>query len=680
MAPATTSGTSRDEGIGERCLRDDDRCEKEETTDKPFRVQQADANPQNPSSKDYLSTERFALLSYIHPNTKRALNNGFGFDFLTKVQAAAMPYACQGFDVLAKARTGTGKTLAFLIPMVERVCANRNARSNDIKGLVLSPTRELALQTHGECALLMQYHPTMRCAVVYGGTNIRSEVSALQGTIDILTATPGRLIDHTDNTSGFVDKLRGVTTLTLDEADRMLEMGFRPSIDKILKCLKTSHEGRQTLLFSATVPNDLVKVAPEVLSEEFWLVDTLAGTAVRATNASTTRQQRTRGRESDSQRVEALRSDAPVKLKADDPVASVAEVIQEYVVTSFSDQILTVFHLLDAERKLNHADYKIMVFFTTARLTQLFAELFNAMGITTLEIHSRKSQSARMKASEAFRVAKRVTLFSSDVSARGMDYPGVTYVLQVGLPASAEQYLHRLGRTARAGKMGRGTLLLSDFECFFLQQLRHLPLHDATSQTMRELTAERDKISACVRDGLAHTGRDIKGMAYAAWLGYYNSSKVKWTKAELVREANYFATECLGLPSPPPLMSKTIGKMGLKGVPGLVVESRRTAVRPRVESEGSGDEDGDGYRGDEQKQNPARREYQHNLGGGQWGQRSNPPPPPAQASRGAPRDYSHFEDPYACSYDGVPFRERAPPSIKFVQDYRRRQGAAAPPR
>jgi ATP-dependent RNA helicase MSS116 len=142
-------------------------------------------------------------------------------------------------------------------------------------------------------------------------------------------------------------------------------------------------------------------------------------------------------------------------------------------------------------------------------------------------------------------------------------------VLQVGVPSSTEQYIHRLGRTARAGKKGRGSLVLCDFETFFLRGLSQLPIKDVSAALPKMDNAVADMLY----NGLSRVPKQTKAMAYAAWLGYYNSAKVSWTKPELVRQANYFATECLFLPSPPELQRKTVGKMGLKGVPGLVLEA-----------------------------------------------------------------------------------------------------------
>merc|ERR1711871_1230007 len=218
-------------------------------------------------------------------------------------------------------------------------------------------------------------------------------------------------------------------------------------------------------------------------------------------------------------------------------------------------------------------DYKIIVFFTTARLTGFMARLFNEMGVKTLEIHSRKSQSQRSRTADQFRDGCNLILFSSDVSARGMDYPDVTCVLQVGL-TDREQYIHRLGRTARAGKEGHGTLLLAPFETSSMTKtLSDIPLRTVSLETLR-----LDGFRSAVDRGLQKVMRDpeFKSLAqstYAAWLGFYNSNlkNCGWDKPELVRQANLYS-KCLGLLEVPFLEKKTVGKMSLRGVPGLMIK------------------------------------------------------------------------------------------------------------
>jgi ATP-dependent RNA helicase MSS116 len=226
----------------------------------------------------------------------------------------------------------------------------------------------------------------------------------------------------------------------LDEADRLLEMGFRPSLEAILRALPPKGPARQSLLFSATVPDDVLAIATTVLKPGYEFVNTVP--------------------EEESQTHEHVRISALqfnfINLK------TLLQVPQEYVVTPFQSLVPNLVRLIRHQTSAV-AGYKIMVFFTTARFTQYMASLWKAMGTPVLEIHSRKSQGQRIAASKAFDTGTNVIMFSSDVSARGMDYEGVTCVIQVGL-TDRSQYIHRLGRTARAGKGGCGLLLLADDE------------------------------------------------------------------------------------------------------------------------------------------------------------------------------------------------------------------------
>jgi len=211
---------------------------------------------------------------------------------------------------------------------------------------------------------------------------------------------------------------------------------------------------------------------------------------------------------------------------------------------------------------MREPDFKIIVFCVTARQTQQAAETFQKMGLPALQIHSRMSQSARTKTSEKFRGGTNMIMFSSDVSARGMDYPDVTFVIQVGVPSDKAQYVHRIGRTARAGKSGSGFLLLSDFETYFMNDVKDLPLQRATLQITPQQVA-------AVQQALAQMDPKTGEQAYQAWLGFYNSQKrIRWSKPELVQQANNYA-QTIGLSYVPALEKKTVGKMGLKGVPGL---------------------------------------------------------------------------------------------------------------
>lgn len=333
------------------------------------------------------------------------------------------------------------------------------------------------------------------------------------------------------------ERMARLDTLIFDEADQLLDMGFRPDIQRILHLLEPSYKTRQTLLFSATIPDSVSEIANIAMRSGYNFVDTVG----------------------------------------EDTKQTHLHVKQELMITRQESQVCALMNILERESNSNTEAYKIIVFFTTARLTGFMSELFNSVknkiGYDVLEIHSRKSQKQRERASEEFRKRRKAVMFSSDVTARGMDYPDVTYVLQVGL-TDRSQYIHRLGRTARAGKDGKGGLLLADYEKDYMvkRELSDMPL---------ELTPIPDTeiSSIAASQGILNVSK-IQGLqlsaeqAYRAWLGYYNGhlKKVKWDKRTLVCQGNMWGKE-IGLKDQPSLQKRTIGKMGLKGIPGLKVEN-----------------------------------------------------------------------------------------------------------
>ncbi|KAL7546702.1 hypothetical protein ACHAWF_010047 [Thalassiosira exigua] len=504
----------------------------------PQPPQQARSNDDAASSKklSHMTAERFADLS-ISPESRRALSDVFKYECMTSVQAETLPLILQrnDRDCLAKAKTGTGKTLAFMIPTVERIRETVNrGRATDVHCLVVSPTRELALQIGKETEKLLTFHsPKLRKVVTcFGGTNKSKDLRALKGVVPIVVATPGRLLDHLQSTD-LAERMANLDTLVFDEADQLLDMGFRPDILRILKLLEPSRGRRQTLLFSATIPQQVEEIARIGMRPQYDFVDTVG-------------------------------YEEPTHL----------HVKQAVTISRQEELVRDLFAIL--EKETSEKPYKIIVFFTTARLTGFLAELFNsvssATGYDVLEIHSRKAQKQRERASEQFRKSANAVLFSSDVTARGMDYPDVTFVLQVGL-TDKSQYVHRLGRTARAGKDGRGGLLLAEYE------ERHMVKRELADMPLEPEGAPRStKADELAERAVQNVGRD-KGLrnsaeqAYRAWLGYYNGHlrKVGWDKAQLVEQANSWAREA-GLRDQPSLQKRTVGKMGLKGVPGLKLE------------------------------------------------------------------------------------------------------------
>ncbi|KAJ6723076.1 DEAD-BOX ATP-DEPENDENT RNA HELICASE 25 [Salix koriyanagi] len=474
------------------------------------------------SSDSFMSETRFDQCS-ISPLSLKGIKDA-GYEKMTVVQAATLPAIVKGKDVLAKAKTGTGKTVAFLLPSIEVVVKSppldRDQKRPPIIVLVICPTRELATQAATEANKLLKYHPSIGVQVVIGGVRIASEQRNLQANpCQILVATPGRLKDHIENTSGFATRLMGVKVLVLDEADRLLDMGFRKDIEKIITAIPKQ---RQTLMFSATVPEEVRQICHTALKRDHEFINTVE-----------------EGTEDTHSKVRQMHVIAPL------------------------DKQFPLLYVILKDHIADDPDYKVIVFCTTARVTGLVAGLLGELNLNIREIHSRKGQAYRTRVSDEFRKSRGIILVTSDVSARGVDYPDVTLVIQVGLPASREQYIHRLGRTGRKGKEGEGILLLAPWEEFFLSTARDLPITEAPMPSIDPDTKKK------VERALSQLDMNSKQTAYQAWLGYYNSQKkVGNDKYRLVELANEFSRS-MGLDTPPAIPKLVLGKMGLRNIPGL---------------------------------------------------------------------------------------------------------------
>uniref|UniRef100_A0A0A0K511 ATP-dependent RNA helicase n=1 Tax=Cucumis sativus TaxID=3659 RepID=A0A0A0K511_CUCSA len=489
------------------------------------KVSEMDRPRTSPGGSDsYLSETRFDQCS-ISPLSLKGIKDA-GYEKMTVVQEATLPLILKGKDVLAKAKTGTGKTVAFLLPSIEVVVKSPptgDQKRPPILVLVICPTRELATQAANEANTLLKYHSTIGVQVVIGGTRLALEQKRMQANpCQILVATPGRLKDHIENTAGFATRLMGVKVLVLDEADHLLDMGFRKDIERIIAAVPKQ---RQTLLFSATVPDEVRQISHIALRRDHEFVNTIE-----------------EGSEDTHAQVRQMQIVAPL------------------------EKHFSLLYAILKEHIANDVDYKVLVFCTTAMVTRMVADLLGELNLNIREIHSRKAQSYRTKVSDEFRKSKGLILVTSDVSARGVDYPDVTLVIQVGLPADREQYIHRLGRTGRKGKEGQGILLLTPWEEFFLSTVKDLPITKAPMPLIDPETKKK------VDRALVHVEMKNKEAAYQAWLGYYNSNKtVGKDKYRLVELANEFSRS-MGLDNPPAISKLVLGKMGLKNIPGLRVK------------------------------------------------------------------------------------------------------------
>lgn len=343
-----------------------------------------------------LTNVKFSESEALHPATKRGLTDAMGLQVMTEIQAKSLAAALDGKSILGSARTGTGKTLAFLIPIVERLLETDLSLyrpGHNIGAIIVAPTRELAIQIADQAEALLTFHKGMTVSCIYGGTKIQRDYRYLSGASlpSILVATPGRLLEHLENTRinrrKFCDIAEETKIIVLDETDRLFE-AFSKETKRILSFLPRT-EKRQTLLYSATIPNKLRGFLKGTMKIEFTEID-----CVTSTDSST-------------------------------PHLNY-RVSQTYHVISDMDRyVSTLVSIVSKEMDDDPENHKIIVFFPASKLVRFFTKFFQiGLRIPVLEIHSRMSQASRSKASNSFRSARRSILFTSDVSARGTNKQG----------------------------------------------------------------------------------------------------------------------------------------------------------------------------------------------------------------------------------------------------------------
>ncbi|KAI5468083.1 ATP-dependent RNA helicase [Mariannaea sp. PMI_226] len=465
----------------------------------------------------------------VHPTIVQTITDDLKFTNMTPVQAATLDELLppKRSDCLVQAKTGTGKTIAFLLPAIETMLNKPRGPDSPVSILVISPTRELAMQIANEGSNLLQRMPQYRVCIAIGGTNKdREEKQILKG-CDILIATPGRLFDHMAN-EDILYALRHVDTLVLDEADRLLDMGFMKALRDIVSKLPDKKEtNRQGMLFSATIAPHVKQVAGLVLNPDYKFISTIP-----------------EGEANTHQRVPQILIKVP----------------------TFADSAAAMVGCIRKEAR-EHQNFKAILFAPTAALADFYGYILSTLpGLPAVGIlHSRMSQNKRTKITNDYRDSASAILVATDVVARGMDFPGVTTVFQVGIPADKQSYIHRLGRTARADADGRGIFIISEAEAWFprwtLKDITFIPQEADVSVT--------DEVNAIVEK----MEDEERGKIYQAWLGYYNNhlKALKWDKADLVAAANIYARDGLMAPETPTIAKTTAGKMGLRGVRGLVV-------------------------------------------------------------------------------------------------------------
>jgi ATP-dependent RNA helicase DDX18/HAS1 len=358
--------------------------------------------------------------------TKMALKE-LKFTRMTQIQAKSIPALLAGKDLIGAAKTGSGKTLAFLIPAIELLHKAKFSSKNGTGVIVISPTRELAMQIYGVLRdVLASGKHRQSYGLVIGGANRRTEAERLIKGVNLLVSTPGRLLDHLMNTKGFV--YRNLCALVIDEADRILEQGFEDDLRSIIKLLPK--EERQTMLFSATQTKK---------------VEDLARVSIKTDKA------------------------VYVEIASETRLATAAGLTQGYVTCASDKRFLLLFTFL----KKNVKKKKIMVFFSSCNSVKFHAELLNYIDIPVMDIHGRQKQQKRTTTFFQFCKQKTGTLLCTDVAARGLDIPAVDWIIQFDPPDDPKEYIHRVGRTARGAEgTGNALLFLTPEEIGFLQYLK----------------------------------------------------------------------------------------------------------------------------------------------------------------------------------------------------------------
>lgn len=334
-----------------------------------------------------------------------------GYTTPTPIQIKAIPVVLEGHDLLAAAQTGTGKTAGFTLPILQLLSQKDYGSNRPVRALILTPTRELAAQVAESVTKYGRHQaPRLKSEVVFGGVKINPQMMRLRGGVDILTATPGRLLDLISQNA---IKLNKVEILVLDEADRMLDMGFIRDINKILSLLPKK---RQNLLFSATFSADIRKLTQSLL-------------------------------------VNPVKIEVAVENAAADTVEQVAYTVNKSAKTA----LLT--HLIKSNEWR-----QVLVFTSTKHGANRLAEKLNAAQIKTSAIHGNKSQGARTSALAGFKAGEIRVLVATDVAARGIDIALLPHVVNFEMPRSSTDYVHRIGRTGRAGQGGQAVSLVSQEE------------------------------------------------------------------------------------------------------------------------------------------------------------------------------------------------------------------------
>ncbi|KAL8706387.1 MAG: hypothetical protein Q9201_000533 [Fulgogasparrea decipioides] len=525
----------------------------------PSNAQINQANRHGPVTKFKELRERRMVCDTI----VRTLTEDMKLETMTQVQSLTINETLKGGDVLAQARTGTGKTLAFLIPVLQNIIdydprlEHRGYRPprtspDDIRAIIISPTRELAEQI-GEEAKKLTRNTGVVVQTAVGGTQKAMGLRKIKTEgCHILVGTPGRLNDIFSDPYSQV-RAPNLSAFVLDEADRLLDQGFAPAIEAIQQLLPDRETfDRQTLLFSATIPKEVIQIVRQIAKPDFQFVRTVQ------------------------------EGERPTHEKVPQKVT---------IIRGFENQAPTLVELCKREIARKDANpFKAIIYFNaTADVSLMASTLRNLKNpgesifhrhplhpARIIEMHARLSQRERTLAADAFRRAKSAIMVSSDVTARGMDFPNVTHIIQVGVPSNRDTYVHRIGRTGRGDKTGEGWLILTDLEAQEgSQRLYNLPLTTDNSLQAAKVDMTKDaQLPEEVAKTLTQTIDASRMVPIGQKIDSYKASLgvMSWApKRYMVQAINNRAKYCWGMDDLPKISPVLAQKLGLSHVPGIEI-------------------------------------------------------------------------------------------------------------
>lgn len=470
------------------------------------------------------------------------------FTTLTDIQQRAIPHALKGHDILGAAKTGSGKTLAFLVPVLENLYRNNHVGADaGLGAMIISPTRELAIQIFDVLYKIGRKGHLFAAGLVIGGKSLQEERDALVR-MNILVCTPGRILQHLSQTAGFAFNVDALRMLVLDEADRILDMGFQRDVDAILEYLPKE---RQTLLFSATQTK----------------------------------------RVSDLARL-SLRDPEYISVHEEAKTATPQTLQQNYIVTPLHEKLDTLYSFIQASKKS-----KILVFLSSGKQVRFVYEAFRHLqpGIPLLHLHGRQKQTARLEITQRFAAASTSCLFATDVVARGLDFPAVEWVVQVDCPEDADTYIHRVGRTARYQREGRAVLFLDPSEeegVLSRLEAKKVPIEKINVKQKKKQSIKNQLQNMCFKDP------QLKYLGQKAFISYVKS-------VQLQKDKDIFNLKQLPL-------EEFAASLGLPGAPRVKYlgtaqnEEHQKRLKNAPRRGMSPDEEESGESGDDQKQDASR--------------------------------------------------------------------------